>query len=498
MKEVISKITQAINFVRSRVSKKTLYFLWERISNKVKKLSFFKKGNFVFVFFILIFSLASLYFAFKNFIPAAAVGTFSDDFATVDSGDALVWSLTGGAKEVGLNTEIRLEGTGAYTFYSGSAAGAAGAYRDLVPTPGAINMSGKQLWFYLYLGTVVEGAVENLVSNVNVTLYDDAGGAQAGNWSQWNICTANVNCREVFSFGWNTIKIYLSQPDTTSATPVNLSAVTNFTLNWTSSVKMSARTGPPMGIDFVRVGKTISFNGGTASNPVTFADISNYSNNTNPGGNPRPLGAVSISGNAVDMRVNVSVGDADGTATYFSDTDKYIGMNMANSDDKLSFTLYKNSTTTFGAYENGFAISGNTIAYAKTASTTEKILTGLRSTPFIFPNSTSPLPDLYLYASKISGAADVYFGTSTAASINAGNVYDTEIDNASTTYIYSPALQLKNVDIHHSTTSATSTMKIFVQPTTPYENVRIFASPTNALDIATTTGGPDQITLWDI
>jgi len=108
-------------------------------------------------------------------------------------------------------------------------------------------------------------------------------------------------------------------------------------------------------------------------------DIKNYSD-TNV------LDAISILGNAISLGVNIEVGSSTQAfpATFFSDQNRFIGMNMANSDDKLSFILRSNSTTTFGAFENGFAINGNIVAYPTTASTTAAQYTGLNSTPFIF------------------------------------------------------------------------------------------------------------------
>src|SRR3989338_4393881 len=263
------------------------------------------------------------------------------------------------------------------------------------------------------------------------------------------------------------------------------------------SSKMTAKSGfPSQGWDFMRSGTKIIVTGGSASNPVTFQDMKDYVDTED-------FNSVDIVASTfVNMGTGLQIGDGS-TETFFTDTDKFVFMDMYNTDDKISFILQPNSTTTFGKFENGFSISGNTVKYPLTASTSAQIHYDVRSSPFVFPSSFTPLPELYLYASVIKGAEDVFFGTSTAAAIARGQIFDTEIDNASTTFIYSvgttgDGLEFKNVDIHHSTSSATSTAKIFITPTTDYENIRIFASPTNGLDIATTTGGPDFITLKNI
>src|SRR3989338_1920100 len=263
------------------------------------------------------------------------------------------------------------------------------------------------------------------------------------------------------------------------------------------SSKMTAKSGfPSQGWDFMRSGTKIIATGGSASNPVTFQDVKDYVDTED-------FDSVDIIASTfVNMGTGLQIGDGL-TDTYFKDTDKFVFMDMYNTEDKISFILQSKSTTTFGNFEDGFSISGNTVKYPVTASTSAQIHKDVRGSPFIFPSSVTPLPELYLYASAIKGAHDVFFGTSTSAAIGRGQIYDTEIDNASTTFVYSSGvasdgLEFKNVDIHHSTSSATSTAKIFITPRKEYENIRIFASPANGLDIATTTGGPDQVTLKNI
>ncbi|MBI4812540.1 carboxypeptidase regulatory-like domain-containing protein, partial [Candidatus Falkowbacteria bacterium] len=454
------------------------------------------KQNLVFALFITVFTATGLYFAYQNFLPALAVGTFSDDFTTIGAMDSIAnegWLGTSAGSTLVDRTDVQLQGTGSIGTYN--ATNAAENNIGMKRSVANLNLQDKQVWFYFYSSSAnTQGDIRNLMSNMRVMFCDGAVGAAGsicgGNNAVWQYCSTQPICKSKLNFGWTSIKFFTTQPTTQSGSP-NLANITSLALMFDISSKLSEKsTGTSgQGWDFLRAGTKINFTGGSLSNPVTFTDVKAYSDS-------RVLGAIDVvAGSFVNLYTSLEIGSSTApTATFFQDKNKFIFMNMINSDDKIRFILQPQSTTTFGAFENNFAISGNTVAYSAATSTSGE----LRSTPFIFPSSQTPLPELYLYASAIKKPDDVFFGTSTAAAIGQGQIFDTEIDNASTTYIYSPALQLKNVDIHHSTTTAASTVKIFVTPTTPYENVRIFASPANGLDIATTTDGPDQITLWNI
>ncbi|MDP3999075.1 MAG: carboxypeptidase-like regulatory domain-containing protein, partial [bacterium] len=465
-----------------------------KIYNKIKP-------NLIFAALFIVFTAAAFYFAYQTFIPAFATGTFSDDFVDIDRMED---NADGRWLDVALETVI-----GAETAFE--TAEGAGFLRTLNNTTGAFSnigmkktyaadLNNNQVWYYFFPGAVTQGNVKDLISNMGVTLCDGAVGAAGsvcgGNTMTWYACTGDCSTK-LTSGAWNNIKFYTTKPDAISGAefdPVNTASIA---LMFDVSSKMTAKAGfPSQGWDFMRSGTKIIVTGGSASNPVTFQDMKDYVTTEN-------FDSVSIVASTfVNMGTGLQIGDGS-TETFFTDTDKFVFMDMYNTDDKISFILQPKSTTTFGAFEDGFSISGNIIKYPLTASTSAQIHKDTRSSPFVFPSSYAPLPELYLYASAIKGAHDIFFGTSTAAAIGRGQIFDTEIDNASTTFIYSAGVasdgfEFKNVDIHHSTSSATSTAKIFITPNKEYENIRIFASPTNALDIATTTGGPDQITLKNI
>ena len=305
-----------------------------------EKKNFFRKENFVFLLLILIFTFSSLYFTFKDFVPALAIGTFSHDFQTIDdaesiSGTWVAFSGTGAVKNLALTSEVFVEGSNSI-YWQQNSIGSAGWYKDLSPT---VNVQNKQLWFYFYTGISTEGSVRNFYTNLGFQLYDGAG--RTGNSSTWQVCSNLVQCQDTLVSGWKSFKFYTTQPDATSGA-LNQAAVASIALNFTSNSKITPRSGSvPVAFDYWRVGKTIGFTGGTAANPVTFQDVKTYSD-------ANVLDAISITGNAVDLKVNLEVGSSTlgFPATVFTDTNKYIGMNMANSDDKLGFTLHTNSTTT--------------------------------------------------------------------------------------------------------------------------------------------------------
>ena len=467
-----------------------------------KRKQFFRKENIVFFALFIVFFAFATFFLYRNFIPAFATGTFMSDFLTIDAAEgtdaatASQWVAINGTflKNFKYSTDLQQQGNSSIGWQGSTAGTGSGLYQNFSP---ALNLENKQLWIYLYLGVATEGPVRDMISNFGLELNQNA--TRGGLRNTWIICTTNANCKTKLNSGWTSLRVYTTQPTTDGG--LDTSSVASLALVFDHSSKFTPKAGPAsaMAFDFLRAGKEISFTGGSAASPVTFQDVKDFSDT-------QSLDAIAITGNAIDLRVSLNIGatTTPGTATFFKDTDRYIGMSMANSDDKLSFFLWPNSTTTFGTLENGFAISGNTVAYLGDEVLSKiQATSSLRSIPFIFNSSETPLPELYLYASAIKQSEDVFFGTSTSAAIGRGQIYDTEIDNASTTFIYSSGvasdgLEFKNVDIHHSTSSATSTAKIFITPNKEYENIRIFASPTNALDIATTTGGPDQITLKNI
>ena len=405
------------------------------------------KSNLVFVLMIAIFSGTGLYFVYQNFIPALAIGTFSDDFVTVDSMDVQDWTAVGGTN-LSLKDDFQMEGAGMIQALIGSAGTNYGMSKDF-----SLNLQNKQFWYYLWAGAGGYGAFRDVSSNVRIVLYNGAGAT--GNNATWFACT--TDCPTKLAFGMNSVKFYTTQPESVSGA-FDAASIQSIALLFDTSNKLTEKAGSVNGWDFLRAGTKISFTGGSASNPVTFQDVKNYSDMTPDN---RPLGVIDIiAGSFVNLQASLEIGESTGAnSTYFQDTDKFIFMNMFNSDDKIRFILQPNSTTTFGKFEAGFAVSGNTVAYPGG---------NLRSIPFRFPSTATPLPNLYLYASKISKSDSVYFGESDTQRIGAGQSISSEIDNASTTYIYSPDLQLNNFSIHHNATS-TNALEIRAQPNTPYE-----------------------------
>ncbi|MBI2047709.1 MAG: hypothetical protein HYT27_01080, partial [Parcubacteria group bacterium] len=461
------------------------------------------KSNLVFVLLFFVFTVSAFYFAYQTFIPAFATGTFSDDFVSVDRMEDNVdgrWLTTSSQTSIGTETTFETaEGAG----YLRTLNGTTGSFPNIgMKKTYAADLNSNQVWYYFFPGAVSQGNVKDLISNMGVTLCDGAVGAAAsvcgGNTMTWYACTGDCSTK-LTSGQWNNIKFYTTDPDAISGAAFNATSTASIALMFDASSKMTAKSGfPSQGWDFMRSGTKIIVTGGSASNPVTFQDVKDYVDTQN-------FDSVSITASTfVNMGTSLQIGTSTAdTPTFFTDTDKFVFMDMYNTEDKINFILQPNSTTTFGKFENGFAISGNTVKYPVTASTSAQIHNDVRGSPFVFPSSATPLPELYLYASVIKGAEDISFGTLTEAAIARGQIFDTEIDNASTTFIYSAGtygdgLEFTNVDIHHSTSSATSTVKIFITPNKAYENIRIFASPASGLDIATTTGGPDQITLKNI
>jgi hypothetical protein len=452
------------------------------------KKKLFRQENKFFLGLLGIFLVVGLYFAFRNFIPTFAVGTFSDDFFTIDGAEVAggttigIWNVTGGGKAAATDSDAALEGTNALRLANASAA----TWGYHLSTSTSWNLANKQVWFDYFFASP---KYRDYFSEFHVKLSDGIfsgtthPAATAGNTAEWDFCTTLATCQNAFAAGWNIKKFFTTQPNSTSGT-INLATTKGVYAWWTTSASTNKSGVTLLGMDFWRAGTKIIFFGGTQAAPVTFADIKTYSDDTNSNpNNPRPLAILDTVVNAITLKSSLQIGTSS-QSTYFTDTNKYITMDMYNSDDKLSFTLLPNSTTTLGAYENGFAISGVTIAYPGGTK---------RSIPFRFPSSSLPLPTLNLYASKIINAEEVYFGESLTSTMRAGsNIFNTEIDSASTTFIYASTTNFSNVSIHHNVTS-TDALAMYITPSSSYTGISIFAAKTNGLSFF----GAGTTTMWN-
>ena len=168
------------------------------------------KQNLVFTLIFAVFVGAAFFFAYQTFIPAFAVGTFSDDFSTIDAMDATTgWTAQGTNAAISLKNDFQTEGTGMIQATCGNSvcAGEVGMTKNF-----SIDVSNKQFWYYLFAGTSQEGSWKDLISNARIVLYNGAG--RTGNSATWNACTSD--CSTKLSFGTNKIKFYTTQPDSVS------------------------------------------------------------------------------------------------------------------------------------------------------------------------------------------------------------------------------------------------------------------------------------------
>ncbi len=100
-------------------SKNLLSFNAEILLLPAQKKKFFRKENFVFLMIISLFTLASLFFVFRNFLPVFAVGTFSDDFALLDDAELIAnWTLAGAGALKALDADIKVEGSNGIDIYN--------------------------------------------------------------------------------------------------------------------------------------------------------------------------------------------------------------------------------------------------------------------------------------------------------------------------------------------------------------------------------------------
>lgn len=334
---------------------------------------FFRKENAFFVLIVGIFSTVGVFLALKDFIfvSAGANATFSSDFSTVDNCDTLTFTAGGVSTGAALNSDLAVEGTNGIE-WAISAVGWGTMYKTVSPTQ---NLQNKQLWYYLWTGTgKVGGATYVLVrdhlTSVSTTL------ASASGLSSWQYCSSLSDCQSKLVSGWNSIKIYTTQPGVTRGT-FDPTVVNKASIDYYSDSVMTKRAAAVMGMDFWRAGTTVYFYGGTATVPVSFYDVLNYSTST-------ANQFITVEGGLVKLNTSLRVGDGT-NSTYFTEASRYVYMNMYNSDDKIKFTLMKLSTTTLGVYQNGFPISGVTVAYPASQDNTSP----LRSIPFIIPENYS-------------------------------------------------------------------------------------------------------------
>ena len=79
-----------------------------------KKKIFFRKENLFFIPIFIVFILTAVFFTFKNFTKVEAVGTFYNDFSTIDDAEAITgWTAsTTCVANIALNTDdIAMQGT---------------------------------------------------------------------------------------------------------------------------------------------------------------------------------------------------------------------------------------------------------------------------------------------------------------------------------------------------------------------------------------------------
>src|SRR3989344_2009773 len=181
--------------------------------------SFFRKENVFFLFFIAVFTLTATFFLYKDFIPAFAVGTFSSDFVTLDDGEtATNWTvISASSKNILATDDLAVQGATGIEWVVATLGANNGVYKNLAA---ATDLRDKQIWFYYWSGTATAQAGETqtrkMLNSMKVELWD--GASRTGNSSQWNICTSLVNCPQVLSFGFTTIKFFTTNPDTTVGT----------------------------------------------------------------------------------------------------------------------------------------------------------------------------------------------------------------------------------------------------------------------------------------
>ena len=313
-----------------------------------KKKIFFRKENLFFIPIFIVFILTAVFFTFKNFTKVEAVGTFYNDFSTIDDAEAITgWTAsTTCVANIALNTDdIAMQGTNGieWTITTNGGCQNSGIFKTLSPTR---DLTNQQLWLYFFTGKS-SSFTDNVKEHFN--FFDIRLQSQNGT-STWRVCNSLSDCSSVLKFGVNSFKIFTTQPTFNEGSP-DLAQVDRILLGFGVNSKMVKKAGAVMGFDYWRAGTRVGFSGGTASDPVTFADVKSYSD-TNA------LDVIAIDLNAITLKSSLEIGTTS-LSTFFTEKNRYIGMSMVNSDDKISYILNDNSTTTFGAFENAPSNAAN-------------------------------------------------------------------------------------------------------------------------------------------
>jgi len=213
------------------------------------------KRNLAFVLLLLVFTATGLFFAYRTFIPALAVGTFGDDFVTIDEMDdnsdsRWIVTETGGNASIGVAGDLTgIEPDFALQTHCGSNSGCtnAGMKKGIATT----NMASQQIWFYFHSGAVTQGDVEDVVTNVELMLCNGAVGAAnslcGGENATWLYCNAEggtSDCSDTLVTGWNNIKFFSTQP-TTESSSFDITSVASLALSFDTAGKMTAKSGFP-------------------------------------------------------------------------------------------------------------------------------------------------------------------------------------------------------------------------------------------------------------
>ena len=236
------------------------------------------------------------------------------------------------------------------------------------------------------------------------------------------------------------------------------------------------------------IGTSVSVKKGTSSSPATMSELKTYMNSTRTA---FPLVLINITGNLIDLKSKLIVGDSSTSVGYLKITNSYLHSNQLSDEVSLGVLVYSGACLQIGDKEVGsddnYYVRGCTI-----------VLNDDRT-----PESTSFVVygDAKIYNTKIYNFKTVVFDE--GASGDEIELQNVDIDTV--TYVsFGTFTTAKNVDIHNTLTNSYSVVFTDVDSFSTsglnvYRNtngVRFNASITvNGLDITDVTG--NQLVLKD-